>query len=102
MTKYVIREHLAGNVFGHGTASDGTVTNGEYSVLLPDGHMQVMSVGGRGWAWVGVGGRGWAWVGMGGRGWSLGIKAGMIRPGWNHLVTVLRSLSQRIHGGHRS
>lgn len=37
-----------GNVFSHVETSDGTVTQGEYRVLLPDGRLQIVQFVDRG------------------------------------------------------
>ena len=33
----------SGNLYSHNEESDGTVTTGEYRVLLPDGRLQIVS-----------------------------------------------------------
>ena len=37
-----VNDAYSGNVFNHGSKSDGKVTEGEYRVLLPDGRTQVL------------------------------------------------------------
>ena len=39
--EWQVDDAYSGNVFNHGSKSDGDVTEGEYRVLLPDGRTQV-------------------------------------------------------------
>lgn len=40
---YAVNDEYNGNVFSHNEDSDGKVTQGQYSVLLPDGRKQIVS-----------------------------------------------------------
>ena len=40
---YVVQDDYSGNDYSHNEKSDGSVTNGQYSVLLPDGRTQVVT-----------------------------------------------------------
>ena len=40
--EWQVDDAYSGNVFNHGSKSDGKVTEGEYRVLFPDGRTQVL------------------------------------------------------------
>merc|ERR1719431_1727935 len=40
--QWQVEDQYSGNVFNHGSKSDGKVTEGEYRVLLPDGRTQIV------------------------------------------------------------
>ncbi|KAG7172982.1 Pro-resilin-like 4 [Homarus americanus] len=40
---YAVNDEYSGNIYSHNENSDGLVTNGQYTVLLPDGRTQVVT-----------------------------------------------------------